>query len=133
MSKKITVMLLFVLLMGLLVACGGDADEPTVAATTAVEEPAPTEAAADGEALTFVFVPKGLGIPYFDTANFGAQEAAGELGVEVTYTGPATADATEQIQVLNSLIAQGVDGLGRAEAPGGVEPVCHVGVYRLRA
>jgi rhamnose transport system substrate-binding protein len=112
MSKKITVMLLFVLLMGLLVACGGDADEPTVAATTAVEEPAPTEAAAaDGEALTFVFVPKGLGIPYFDTANFGAQEAAGELGVEVTYTGPATADATEQIQVLNSLIAQGVDGL----------------------
>jgi rhamnose transport system substrate-binding protein len=56
-------------------------------------------------------VPKNLGNPYFDTANVGAQEAAGELGVTVTYQGSSVADATEQIQLLNSLIAQNVDGL----------------------
>ena len=60
---------------------------------------------------TYALVPKNLGNPYFDTANKGAQDAAKELGVTVTYTGPATADATAQIQVLNSLIAQKVSGL----------------------
>ena len=48
----------------------------------------------------YVLVPKNLGNPYFDTANKGAQEAAKELGVTVNYTGPATADATQQIQLL---------------------------------
>jgi rhamnose ABC transporter rhamnose-binding protein len=62
-------------------------------------------------AMTFVLVPKNLGNPYFDTANTGAQKAAKELGVTVTYTGPATADATQQIQLINSLIAQKVSGL----------------------
>ena len=63
------------------------------------------------ESLYFVFVPKNLGNPYFDAADIGAQEAAAELGVSVTYLGSATADATEQIQLVNSLIAQKVDGL----------------------
>lgn len=61
--------------------------------------------------LTFVLVPKNLGNPYFDTANNGAQEAAKELGVTVTYQGSAAADATQQIQLINSLIAQKVSGM----------------------
>src|SRR5207249_2462052 len=60
---------------------------------------------------TYVLVPKNLGNPYFDTANKGAQEAAKELVVTVTYQGPSTADATQQIQLINSLIAQNVGGL----------------------
>lgn len=109
MLKKLLTVSLLILLLALLAACGGDTEEAAPAAEeTTAEEAAPAET--DGT-MTYVFVPKGLGIPYFDTANNGAQEAAAELGVEVTYTGPATADATEQIQVLNSLIAQGVDGL----------------------
>jgi len=116
MMKKISALLLLVLLIGVLAACGSSEPEAAPAEEAApVEEAAPAEeeapAAEESENKTYVFVPKGLGIPYFDTANKGAQEAAAELGVEVTYTGPATADATEQIQVLNSLIAQGVDGL----------------------
>jgi len=59
----------------------------------------------------YVLVPKNLGNPYFDTSNKGAQEAAKELGIKVTYQGSATADAAEQITLLNSLIAQGVCGL----------------------
>ena len=61
--------------------------------------------------MTFVLVPKNLGNPYFDTANQGAQEAAKALGVKVLYQGPSTADATQQITLLDSLIAQKVSGL----------------------
>ncbi len=63
------------------------------------------------EGAQYVLVPKNLGNPYFDAANDGAQQAAEELGVTVTYQGSATADPTEQIQLLNALIAQNVAGL----------------------
>ncbi len=85
--------------------------------TAAAAAPTNTTAAAGGTTpaagggKTYVLVPKNLGNPYFDTANKGAQQAATELGVTVTYQGPSTADATQQIQLLNSLIAQHVNGL----------------------
>ena len=84
--------------------------EAPAATQAATEAPAATQAPAQG-GMTFVLVPKNLGNPYFDTANTGAQEAAKELGVTVLYQGPAAADATQQIQLLNSLIAQKVNGL----------------------
>jgi rhamnose transport system substrate-binding protein len=77
----------------------------------AEETEALTETEAAGGDITIALVPKNLGNPYFDTANGGAQEAAEELGITVEYQGSATADATEQIQLINSLIAQGVSGL----------------------
>jgi rhamnose transport system substrate-binding protein len=88
----------------------------TMAPAPATQAPAPATAAPATAApakgpLTFVLVPKNLGNPYFDTANNGAQEAAKELGVKVLYQGPAAADATQQIQLINSLIAQKVNGL----------------------
>lgn len=86
------------------------AEAPAAEEEAAVEEPAAEEAPA-GAGLNLFLVPKNLGNPYFDAANTGAQEAAQELGVTVTYQGSATADPTEQIQLLNSLIAQQVDGL----------------------
>lgn len=73
--------------------------------------PAAPAAAPAAGGKNYVLVPKNLGNPYFDAANTGAQAAAKELGVTVTYQGSSTADATEQIQLLNSLIAQKVDGL----------------------
>jgi rhamnose transport system substrate-binding protein len=86
---------------------GETAAAPAEAAAPAGTQPQPAAAGS----FNFVLVPKNLGNPYFDTANVGAQEAATELGVTVTYQGSATADATEQIQLLNSLIAQQVNGL----------------------
>jgi rhamnose transport system substrate-binding protein len=111
------VMALITVFALLLSACGSPAtpeptEPPAPVATekvVATEEPAATEAPAGPK--TYVLVPKNLGNPYFDTANNGAQEAAKELGVTVLYQGSATADATEQITLLNSLIAQDVDGL----------------------
>ena len=58
-----------------------------------------------------VNMPKNLGNPYFDACNDGAQEAAKELGDEVIYQAPSDADATKQIQMINALIAQKIDGI----------------------
>ena len=105
--RGMTLMIVVLAISLLLSACGTPA---TPAPTKAAEQPAqPTQPA--GGAKTYVLVPKNLGNPYFDTANNGAQEAAKELGVTVNYQGPAAADATQQIQLLNSLIAQKVAGL----------------------
>jgi rhamnose transport system substrate-binding protein len=87
------------------------AEEATATTATTGEATATTGTSAGGSGNTYVLVPKNLGNPYFDTANKGAQEAAGELGATVTYQGPSTADATQQIQLINSLIAQSVKGL----------------------
>src|SRR5512133_1470289 len=110
-----TLLFVMVTLSLLLSACGPQATAAPTQAPAAAQ-PANTQAApaAGGAASggkTYVLVPKNLGNPYFDTANKSAQDAAKELNVTVTYQGPATADATQQIQLLNSLIAQKVAGL----------------------
>jgi len=57
-------------------------------------------------------VVKSLGNGFFDAAARGAEEAAKELGdVEIIYTGPTTATAEGQIEIVNSLIAQNVDAI----------------------
>ncbi len=67
---------------------------------------------------------KSLGNGFFEAANKGAQEAAKELGgVEIIYTGPTTTTAEGQIEVINSLIAQGVDAIAiSANDPDAVVP-----------
>ena len=75
----------------------------------AVAMMAGTASAAD---IKIGLVVKSLGNGFFDAANKGAQEAAKELGgVEVIYTGPTTTTAEGQIEVINSLIAQGVSAI----------------------
>jgi rhamnose transport system substrate-binding protein len=109
-NRSLYLLLVALTIFGLLLsACAPAATpEPTEAAP---EEPVATEPPAATSETTYVLVPKNLGNPYFDTANNGAQEAASELGVTVLYQGSATADAAEQITLLNSLIAQNVNGL----------------------
>ena len=104
MRNKSIALALMMLIVTALAAC--DTAQPT-----ATPIAAPTTGTSSTGAKTYVLVPKNLGNPYFDTANKGAQEAAGELGVTVTYQGSSTADATQQIQLINSLISQQVNGL----------------------
>lgn len=62
--------------------------------------------------MRIALVVKALGIGFFEAAAEGAEEAAAELGgVEVIYTGPTDTTAEGQIEVINSLIAQGVDAI----------------------
>jgi rhamnose transport system substrate-binding protein len=114
--RSLFVALTPLMVLALLLSACTPATTPTKAPPAATkapetEAPAPTDAPAVGCEGDYVLVPKNLGNPYFDTANNGAQEAAKELGINVLYQGSATADATEQITLLNSLIAQQPCGL----------------------
>lgn len=80
----------------------------TAVAIIAMVFAGPTQAKTTRIAL----VVKALGIGFFEAAHKGAKEAAAELGdVEIIYTGPTDTTAEGQIEVINSLIAQGVDAI----------------------
>ncbi len=80
--------------------------------------------AAQAEDMRIALVVKALGIGFFEAAAKGAEEAAAELGgVEIIYTGPTDTTAEGQIEVINSLIAQGVDAIAiSANDPDAVAP-----------
>jgi len=62
--------------------------------------------------LKIAMVVKGMGNPFFDACRDGAEEAAKALGnVQIIYQGPATPTAEGQIEIIDSLIAQKVDGI----------------------
>ncbi len=57
------------------------------------------------------FVPKLIGIPYFNAMEAGGKRAAKDLSVKFIYTGPTTASVPEQIQYIDNLITRGVDAI----------------------
>ncbi len=70
------------------------------------------EAAAGGEQLKLVLLVKSLGNGFFEACADGGKEAAAELGnVESIYMGPSSATAEGQIDIIETLIAQKVDGI----------------------
>ena len=60
------------------------------------------------------FIPKLIGIPYFNAMEKGGKQAAADLGVEFIYTGPTTADSAKQIEMIDNLITQEVDAIAVA-------------------
>ena len=92
----------------------------SAAAIAAICVAVPAQAAPKRIAL----VVKALGIGFFEAAAKGAEEAAKELGdVEIIYTGPTSTTAEGQIEVINALIAQGVDAIAiSANDPDAVVP-----------
>jgi rhamnose transport system substrate-binding protein len=94
-----------------------------LAITTAIAAVMMSSQASATERVALVV--KALGNGFFDAASKGAQEAAKELGdVEVIYTGPTTATAEGQIEIINSLIAQKVDAIAiSANDPDALVPV----------
>jgi ABC-type sugar transport system substrate-binding protein len=64
-----------------------------------------TGATAAGK-IKVAIVPKLLGLPVFEANVKGAKEVAPGLGISLKYTAPATASATGQVSIFNSLIAQ---------------------------
>ena len=75
------------------------------------------------EDMRIAVVVKALGIGFFEAAAKGAEEAAGELGgVDIIYTGPTDTTAEGQIEVINSLIAQGVDAIAISADPDALVP-----------
>ena len=89
-----------------------------------------TLALADGKRIAMVV--KNLGNTYFDACANGAKEAAKEAGgFEIIYTASTKPTAEEQIQVLDALVAQKVDGLIiSANDPNALVPVCKKAMQR---
>ncbi|HWG43607.1 MAG TPA: substrate-binding domain-containing protein [Gemmataceae bacterium] len=53
------------------------------------------------------FMPKLIGIPYFNACKRGAEEAAKELNLELIYNGPTETDVTKQIGMIDQWTASG--------------------------
>ncbi len=102
---------LFFFLASMITSCSLVPSPNSTGELSATPSATQTNVASKTPMRTFVLVVKNLGEPYFDIANMGAQEAARELGATVIYTGPATRDTALQIQLINSLITQKVNGL----------------------
>ncbi len=84
----------------------------TKALATAAVATALMAQSAAAQDVKIALVVKALGIGFFEAAAKGAEEAAAELGdVEIIYTGPTSTTAEGQIEVINSLIAQGVNAI----------------------
>ena len=92
MKKLLTVLLVLTLLSGL--CANGQQEEK------------------GDQPLKIVLLVKSLGNGFFEAVADGGVEAAGELGnVKSIYMGPSTATAEGQIDIIETLIAQRVDGI----------------------
>ena len=95
------------------------ASESTSAASTADTTAVPsTEAGTDtsadapsGETLQVVYIPKDTSNAYFNPILEGMQQEAAALNMEVTEVGPASAEASSQIEFIDAAIQQGVDAI----------------------
>lgn len=72
-------------------------------------------AAVAQDKLKLALVPKAMNNPFFDLARDGCYKAQDELGdVECVYIGPGEHTELEQIQIVQDLISQKVDGIAVA-------------------
>src|SRR5271170_7972614 len=69
---------------------------------------------AAGKQKTFAVVPKSISVSFYNDVERGCKEEGGKLGVNVIYTGPDTADAAKQVQILQDLVSRGIDGFAVA-------------------
>lgn len=70
-----------------------------------------SEEAASDDSYEIAVVVKVVGIDYFTVFEDGVKAFADEYGVNAYVTGPSTADAAEQVNIIEDLINSGVDAL----------------------
>lgn len=68
-------------------------------------------ATADGKTYTIATVVKVDGIAWFDRMREGVDQFKGDTGHDTYMVGPSQADAAAQVQMIENLIAQGVDAI----------------------
>jgi len=87
-AKTLTATLVASALMATITASAWGADKPKVA-----------------------FVPQIVGIPYFKAMQDGGERAAKQFGVDFIYSGPVDTNPMDQLQIVQNLIAQGVNAI----------------------
>ena len=76
--------------------------------------------------LRFALVPKSIGHPYWEGVRAGMLAAADRLGVKADFQGPPEASIEEQLKIIESLIAQGYNGIGISpNDPDAVKEIIH--------
>lgn len=102
---------------------GGDATGEATGGTTGEATDGSTAAGGDGQ--TFATVVKLTGVAWFDRMQEGVAQFDDEHpNINAFQQGPAQADSAQQVQVIQDLIAQGVDALSVVPfQPDAVEPV----------
>lgn len=107
MSKRLLTILSILLIAALFTACTPTGNEP-VADEPEADEPAEevTE-----ETYTFGTVVKSIAFNWFLRMEEGVLDYGEDSGNEAFMQGPSQADSAAQVQIIESLIAQGVDGI----------------------
>ena len=109
--KKLLAILLAIAMVFTLAACSSGGSGDTAEAPAEESEAPAEEGSGDGEGLVYGFVSKTTADPMFVGTYEGFEEACGELGIETFYRGTEDASAEKEIEIVNQLIAQGVDGI----------------------
>ncbi|MCL2034800.1 MAG: autoinducer 2 ABC transporter substrate-binding protein [Oscillospiraceae bacterium] len=132
MKKILALMMAMVLVFGVAACGGGSAPAPAAPAAPAEQpaESAPAEPAApvasdkDESDWEIVVVPKDASNPWFVRMDVGVKEYAQKTGLNIYQRGTADIDATLQAQLIQDLIASGVDAICVVPVdPGSLEPV----------
>lgn len=118
-NKRATVGIGGAALALLLAACGGGSSSASSSATSGASS---TTASSSAGAKLFM-LPKFTGIPPFTQADQGAQSVASQWGYKLSYGGPTTASATQQVTFINNAVAKGDKGVFiSADNPSAVAP-----------
>ncbi|MGI8906466.1 MAG: autoinducer 2 ABC transporter substrate-binding protein [Candidatus Sumerlaeaceae bacterium] len=98
---------IFLLTAGSVLFVAGCGDQQPAGSRTGSGSARPD--AATSTTLVIGLMPKLVGIDYFTAVEKGAQEAATELGVTVSYDGPIEGDTAKQSEMLDTWIARKMD------------------------
>ena len=88
--------------LALMTGCKPEEAKPTTAE-------APKPAGGGGKKIKVVFIPKNVGNPYFDAIDKGMKAVCEAEGAEYKMTGPAQAEATNQIQYIKDEVQAGAN------------------------
>lgn len=89
-----------------IVGCGKSDDTSSTGSTPGAH------ASGGGEKLSLAVIPKGTTHAYWKFVHSGAEDAAKEFGVEITWKGPVKEnDRSDQIAMVQQFVSQGVQGI----------------------
>jgi simple sugar transport system substrate-binding protein len=111
MKKRLLTILVVLLLAAIVAACAQPTNAPAEEPMEETEAEEPAEEEMTDEEYTFGTVVKSIAFNWFLRLEKGVLEFAEDTGHTAFMEGPSQADSAAQVQIIENLIAQGVDGI----------------------